>query len=224
MSPSARAGWEPLTATEKPGLTVFQKSTERNGINNKVGQTNILTTWTLLRKIEPSRWGLPGIGYLVRGENRPRLIEVQGSRLVIRIMIMIMLVICCCIWLFVCLSYKSVSVVQCALECVLVIFLNLESGSGEFLQGSSLRKLVLQKFPILDILGSRCGRIGGEKLKSHQSWNCQPRLQNWSKRLIWSLKDQVRHCEISAKRKDSDHHDIIDLTAFNTDGFDVTGQ
>ena len=35
---------------------------------------------------------------------------------------------------------------------------------------------------------------------------------------------QVRYCEISAKRKDSDHHDIIDLTAFNTDGFDVTGQ
>ena len=33
----------------------------------------------------------------------------------------------------------------------------------------------------------------------------------------------MRHCEISAKRKDSDHHDIIDLTAFNTDGFDVTG-
>ena len=35
---------------------------------------------------------------------------------------------------------------------------------------------------------------------------------------------KVRYCEISAKRKDSDHHDIIDLTAFNTDGFDVTGQ
>ena len=34
----------------------------------------------------------------------------------------------------------------------------------------------------------------------------------------------MRYCEISAKRKDSDHHDIIDLTAFNTDGFDVTGQ
>ena len=33
----------------------------------------------------------------------------------------------------------------------------------------------------------------------------------------------MRYCEISAKRKDSDHHDIIDLTAFNTDGFDVTG-
>ena len=33
----------------------------------------------------------------------------------------------------------------------------------------------------------------------------------------------MRHCEINAKRKDSDHHDIIDLTAFNTDGFDVTG-
>ena len=35
---------------------------------------------------------------------------------------------------------------------------------------------------------------------------------------------KVRYCEISAKRKDSDHHDIIDLTAFNTDGFDVSGK
>ena len=33
--------------------------------------------------VAPSRWGLPGIGYLVRGENRPRLIEVKGSRWVI---------------------------------------------------------------------------------------------------------------------------------------------
>ena len=25
-------------------------------------------------------WGLPGIGYLVRGENRPRLFNVEGSK------------------------------------------------------------------------------------------------------------------------------------------------
>ena len=28
----------------------------------------------------------------------------------------------------------------------------------------------------------------------------------------------------SAKRTDQDHHGIIDMTAFNTDGFDVTGK
>ena len=28
----------------------------------------------------------------------------------------------------------------------------------------------------------------------------------------------------SAKRTDQDHHGVIDLTAFNTDGFDVTGR
>ena len=28
----------------------------------------------------------------------------------------------------------------------------------------------------------------------------------------------------SAKRTDQDHHGIIDMTAFNTDGFDVTGR
>jgi len=34
---------------------------------------------------------------------------------------------------------------------------------------------------------------------------------------------EVRHCDISARRDSSDSHDIIDITAFNTDGFDVTG-
>ena len=28
----------------------------------------------------------------------------------------------------------------------------------------------------------------------------------------------------SAKRTDQDHHGIIDMTAFNTDGFDVSGR
>ena len=28
----------------------------------------------------------------------------------------------------------------------------------------------------------------------------------------------------SARRTDQDHHGIVDLTAFNTDGFDVTGK
>ena len=35
---------------------------------------------------------------------------------------------------------------------------------------------------------------------------------------------EVRYCEISARRTDEDHHGIIDITAFNTDGFDVTGK
>jgi polygalacturonase len=34
---------------------------------------------------------------------------------------------------------------------------------------------------------------------------------------------EVRFSEISARRTDADYHDIIDITAFNTDGFDVTG-
>ena len=35
---------------------------------------------------------------------------------------------------------------------------------------------------------------------------------------------EIRYCEISARRTDDDHHGIIDLTAFNTDGFDVSGK
>ena len=31
--------------------------------------------------LEPyTRWGIPGIGYLVRGENRPNLFKVEDSR------------------------------------------------------------------------------------------------------------------------------------------------
>jgi len=85
-------------------------------------------------------WGLPGIGYLVRGENRPRLIEVQGSR-------------------------------------------------DLLFENWFFKNSPYWTFWVHDVDGL-----------------------------------EVRHCEISAKRKDSDHHDIIDLTAFNTDGFDVTGK
>ena len=35
---------------------------------------------------------------------------------------------------------------------------------------------------------------------------------------------QIRNCEISARRTSEDHHGIIDITAFNTDGFDVSGK
>jgi len=35
---------------------------------------------------------------------------------------------------------------------------------------------------------------------------------------------EVRNCKIEARRTDLDHHDIVDITAFNTDGYDVTGR
>lgn len=35
---------------------------------------------------------------------------------------------------------------------------------------------------------------------------------------------EVRHSEISARRTDFENHTLVDMTAFNTDGFDVTGR
>ena len=35
---------------------------------------------------------------------------------------------------------------------------------------------------------------------------------------------EVRNCEIEARRSDADNHNVVDMTAFNTDGFDVTGR
>lgn len=35
---------------------------------------------------------------------------------------------------------------------------------------------------------------------------------------------EVRHSEISARRTNFENHTLIDMTAFNTDGFDVTGK
>ena len=34
---------------------------------------------------------------------------------------------------------------------------------------------------------------------------------------------KIRNCEISARRTAEDGHGLVDLTAFNTDGFDVSG-
>jgi hypothetical protein len=34
---------------------------------------------------------------------------------------------------------------------------------------------------------------------------------------------EVRFCKIEARRTEKDDHDLIDITAFNTDGYDVTG-
>ena len=34
---------------------------------------------------------------------------------------------------------------------------------------------------------------------------------------------EIRFCEISARRTEKENHNLVDITAFNTDGFDVTG-
>eukprot|EP01147_Barroeca_monosierra_P002756 gene2756-8133_t len=34
----------------------------------------------------------------------------------------------------------------------------------------------------------------------------------------------IRHCDVDARRTDLPYHDLYDLTAFNTDGFDVSGR
>ena len=76
MSPSPQVGLAHLTAMEKPGEN---HSKCKNWAGTKTWHTNFLFNllWLMVMSF---RWGLPGIGYLVRGENRPRLIEVQGSR------------------------------------------------------------------------------------------------------------------------------------------------
>ena len=35
---------------------------------------------------------------------------------------------------------------------------------------------------------------------------------------------EIRHCDVDARRDNYDGHDLFDLTAFNTDGFDVEGK
>ena len=85
-------------------------------------------------------WGLPGIGYLLRGENRPRLFNVEDS--------------------------KNILVEN-------ILFLN------------------------------------------------SPYWTFW----VHGVDGlEVRFCEISARRSNDDHHGIIEMTAFNTDGFDVSGR
>jgi len=85
-------------------------------------------------------WGIPGIGYLVRGENRPRLFNVEDS--------------------------KNILVEN-------IFFLDSPYWT----------------FWVHDVDGL-----------------------------------EVRNCEISARRSNQDNHNIIDMTAFNTDGFDVSGK
>ena len=82
-------------------------------------------------------WGIPFIGYLVRGADRPKLFEIRGAR---------------------------------------------------------------------DILVESMSFINS------------PRWTFWV-HYVDGL--EVRHCEISARRTNQDRHDLIDMSAFNTDGFDV---
>ena len=82
-------------------------------------------------------WGIPFIGYLVRGADRPKLFEIRGGR---------------------------------------------------------------------DIL------------VENMSFVNSPRWTFWV-HYVDGL--EVRNCEISARRTNQDRHDLIDMSAFNTDGFDV---
>ena len=84
-------------------------------------------------------WGIPGIGYLTRGKNRPPLMDVTNA-------------------------------------------------SGFILE--------------------------------HILFFNSPRFHFISK----GLQDAtIRYCDVSARRTDADSHSAIDMTAFNTDGFDVSG-
>lgn len=85
-------------------------------------------------------WGIPGIGYLIRGENRPRLLNIESSK---------------------------------------------------------------------DVL------VENVFFKNSPYWTV------W----IHSVDGlEIRNSHIDARRTDADDHGIIDITAFNTDGFDVTGK
>lgn len=85
-------------------------------------------------------WGVPGIGYLLREENRPRLIKIENSEDVV------------------------------------------------------FEHWFLKDSPYWNFLASHVDGL------------------------------VIRYSSIDARRTNNDGHDVIDLTAFNTDGFDVTGR
>jgi len=85
-------------------------------------------------------WGIPGIGYLERQENRPRLLTIDNG--------------------------KSILV----------------------------EKIILKNSPYWTFWAPNADGL------------------------------EVRYTDISARRDNDDGHDVIDMTAFNTDGFDVTGR
>ena len=85
-------------------------------------------------------WGLPGVGYLMRGKNRPPLLEMNGAT------------------------------------------------------DLTMEHLLFYQAPRFNV------NAGG--------------LRNAT----------IRYCEVSARRTADDGHGVVDPTAFNTDGFDVSGQ
>ena len=85
-------------------------------------------------------WGVPGIGYLVRGENRPNLFRIDDSKDIL------------------------------------------------------IENLLFLNYP--------CWTFNAQRVDGLE----------------------VRYSEISARQTEDDHHGMIDITAFNTDGFDVTGR
>ena len=84
-------------------------------------------------------WGVPGLGYLVRGEDRPRLLEIRGAS---------------------------------------------------------------------EVLVERLSLVNA------------PYWTFWAHGVDGL---EVRHTQIDARRTEAERHDLLDMTAFNTDGFDVSG-
>ena len=84
-------------------------------------------------------WGVPGIGYLVHGENRPRMLSIHNSTRTL------------------------------------------------------VENMYFQNSPYWTFYCNVCEDL------------------------------EVRFSKISARRTELEFHDLVDITAFNTDGFDVTG-
>jgi len=46
----------------------------------------------------------------------------------------------------------------------------------------------------------------------------------WTVDLSDVARVEIHHCDVDARRDNRPYHDLFDLTAFNTDGFDVSGR
>lgn len=108
-------------------------------VNNSINLTLTSSEMGLLDGNGAKWWGIPGIGYLIRAENRPKLLHISNAT-------------------------------NCLVE-----------------------RMTLKDSPYWTLL------INGNGV-------------------------EIRHVNIDARRTNYDGHDIIDLTAFNTDGIDVHGR